>query len=462
MNKENRIANLSATVLAHIKSKNINLLKDLLSIADYVDVLDMIEGLSYEHQAIVYRLLPKDKALFVFERLDTGNQQKLIRSFTDDAAIEIITELDPDERVRLFDEMPSTFVRKMLSALSPDERKMTSLLMGYAPQTAGRIMTPEYVSINRNASVAETLEKIKAHVTEKEMIYNVYITDDARKLEGVISLRSLWISDPSAKIEKVMQKVATWVSTDTDQEEVARLLQRLDWKAVPVVDKENCLVGIVSIGDAVDILEEEATEDMLKAVGINTAKQREHTRSSTLIDGGIWAIWKIRIPILMLVLIGGFIAGMIMEGFEEALESATMIAFFIPLVLDMGGSVGGQSTTIFARGFVLGHIKAGAFWKQFFKEAMVGLSIGAVVGFFAFFGVGMWLGNWHLALAVSLALLANCLIAASAGFLVPYFLIKVKLDQAAGSGPIITSIKDITGLLVYFGLITLFLRAYIS
>jgi len=462
MNNENRITSFTNTIMSNINSKDINALKMLLSSANEVDVLDMVQELSAENQAVVYRLLSKDTALFVFERLDTYYQQQLIRSFTEESAIEIITALDPDERVRLFDEMPASFTKRMLSALSPKEREMTNLLMGYKDQTAGHIMTPEYVRISRNMTVAEALEKVKENAKEKETIYTIYITDDARILEGVISLRDLWIADPSKKVEDVMEKIAAKVSTDTDQEEVARLLQRLDWLAIPVVDNENRLVGIVTIDDAVDILEEEATEDILDAAGFSDIAVKEADRSEVLTKGSIWRIWAVRLPFLVITLAAGMAAGLIIEGFEEILESVVIVAFFIPLIMDMGGNVGTQSSTVFARGVVLGHINIKQFLRPFLKELGVGFTMGAMVGAIAGGIITLWLGMPVLGLAVGIALVATMTLAALLGFLVPFTLIKLKVDQAAGSAPVITSIKDISGLFIYFALIVVLMGGYLT
>ena len=462
MDNEQRIIDFSKSIAAIIKAKDMNALKILLNNANEVDVLDMIQELSAENQAIVYRLLSKDTALFVFERLDTGYQQKLIRSFTEESAIEIIEEMDTDERVRLLDEMPATFTKKMLAALSPEERAMTNLLMGYEAQTAGRIMTPEYVRISRNMTVAEALEKVKEKAKEKESIHTIYITDDARKLEGVISFRDLWVSDPAVKVEDVMQEIAAKVSTDTDQEEVAKLLQKLDWLAIPVVDKENRLVGIVTINDAVDILEEEATEDILDAAGFADIAGKESDRSEVLTRGSIFKIWAVRLPFLVITLAAGLIAGLIIEGFEEILESVVIVAFFIPLIMDMGGNVGTQSSTVFARGVVLGHINTKRFLKPFLKELTVGVSMGSLVGATAGVIISIWIGIPMLGLAVGLALVATMTLAAILGYLVPFVLIKLKVDQAAGSAPIITSIKDISGLFIYFALIALLMSSYLE
>jgi magnesium transporter len=444
------------SVMEHLEQKKITDLKQILNDANEVDIMDTIQNLTVQNQGIVYRLLSKDRALDVFEQLDTDDQQNLLHSFTDEQAIEIVNELAPDDRVKLLDELPATVAKKMLDSLSPIERDMTNLLMGYEAQTAGRIMTPEYVHLHKGITALEALEKVKIDAVEKETIYTIYITDEKRKLEGVISLRDLLIAKPDAKIESIMEKNAATVKTDTDQEEVARILQRLNWLAIPVVDKENRLVGIVTIDDAVDILEEETTEDIMIHAGLPAAKGTN--RNETLISGSLFAIWKIRLPFLFITIAAGFLAGVVIEGFEEILMVSASVAVFIPIIRDMGGNVGAQSSTIFSRGLAIGNINTKSFFKQFIKEVGVGLSLGLIVGLVTGTVAGIWQGMPMLGVALGVSLMLAMTLAASLGFLVPFVLIKLKLDEAAGSAPLITSIQDISGLLIYFSFVSLFLR----
>jgi len=466
MSKEKNTTNESTvsvkdSVLFNLKSKDIGALKLMLNSAGEHDLLNIIHGLSAENQVIVYRLLSKDKALYVFEQLDVTDQEKLMRSFTEDAAIEMISELDPDDRVRLLDELPATVAKRMIAALSPAERAATNLLMGYEAHTAGRIMTPEYVRLRKDMSVAEAVERIKLTAQDKEEIYTLYVTDYTRKLEGVVSLRELFFADSDVKIETLMHADTVRVSTDDDQEEAARLLQKFDLLSIPVVDKENRIVGIITVDDAMDILEEETTEDMYKQAGLANVSGTEFDRSDVLVNGSIWKIWKVRLPFLVITLAAGLLAGLVIGGFEEALMSTAAVAIFIPLIMDMGGNVGTQSSTVFARGVVLGHIDTGKFMKHFLKETSVGLSIGLLVGVVAGIIAGiisyMWQGEPMLGIAVGLALICTMTLAALLGFLVPFVLIKINVDQAAGSAPIITSIKDISGLLIYFVLVNAFM-----
>jgi magnesium transporter len=328
--------------------------------------------------------------------------------------------------------------------------------MGYEDETAGRIMTTEFISLRRNMTVGQAIEKVRRQAMDKESVYTLYVTDDTRMLEGVLSLKDLICAETDEKIEDIMHSGAISVFTGTDQEEVARKMQELDLLALPVVDSERRIVGIVTIDDAIDILDEETTEDIFNQAGLADTSG-ESDRSEVLIYGSLWRIWRVRLPILLITLAFGLFSGFIIDGFEQTLESIAAVAIFIPVIMGMSGNVGTQSSTVFARGVVLGHIQMKNFLKHFAKEILIGLSIGAVIGVATGIIAWIWQGTPLLGLAVGLALIAAITVAALLGFLVPFVLIRLNVDQAAGSAPIITSIKDIVGLAIYFVLVTILL-----
>ncbi|MCL2195652.1 MAG: magnesium transporter [Oscillospiraceae bacterium] len=444
---------LTERISAHIEHKDLDSLKALLSGLEDVELQFAFNDLTDEEQVITFRLLSKAAALTLFDQLDTEHQENLLSSFTNERTIEFVNTLAPDDRVRLLDELPAGVAQQLIANLSHEERKITNLLLGYEDETAGRIMTTEFISLRRKMTVAQALDRIRQQARDKETIYTLYVTDSMKKLKGVISLKELILAQPTDVIDRIMTKHALRVHTSTDQEEVARTLQEMDLLAIPVVDKEERLVGIVTIDDAMDILEDEATEDIFDRAGITG---NETDRSDLLVNGSLWRIWKVRLPILVVTLGFAFIAGFIVDGFEEALESIAAVAIFIPLIMGMSGNVGTQSSTVFARGVVLGQIDMKKFAKPFVKEILVGLSIGLMLGVIT----GVIAGLWHtpmLGLAVGLALIVAITVASLLGFLVPFLLIKLNLDQAAGSAPIITSIKDIVALLIYFLFVSIFL-----
>ncbi|MCL2370339.1 MAG: magnesium transporter [Firmicutes bacterium] len=456
--------NLLEKIKEYANEKNVKSLKTLLHDIEDMELLYIINELNRKQKAIVFRLLHKDNALFVFEQLDTALQKELIESFTDDYTIEIIEELEPDDRVELLEEMPANVAKRLISSLSPEERKITNILMGYEPETAGRVMTPRFISLRRKMTADEALAKVRRQAKDdKETIYTLYVTDDTKKLEGVITLREILIAEPRQLIEDIMSEKIVKVTTSTDQEEAANALKEFDLLALPVVDKEDRIVGIITVDDAVDILEYEATEDIYNQAGFADITGKETNRSEVLVRGSLWAVWKVRLPFLGISLIAGLLSALVMGGFEDILESIVIVAFFVPLIMDIGGSVGNQSTTLFVRGVALGHIDTKKFYKHLGREVGIGASIGLVVGIItgiiaAITGHFMLDSRGYtLGIAVGVALAMTITIAAFIGFFVPFILLKLKLDQAAGSAPIITAVKDVTSLLIYFSMVSLLL-----
>lgn len=448
---------LKDAVLTYIENKDMEKLKSLLAVSDNTEILYVMHDLSPDEEVIVFRLLKKDDALEVFEHLDTGLQQKLLKSFTDEKVIEIMNELPPDDRVALLEELPATVAKKLINSLSSEERRVTNILMGYEPETAGRSMTTEYISLHKEMTVSGAMQKIRKQAREKETIYTLYVTDNSKKLIGVLTLKDLLIAEPEDIIENIMSTTVIKSYTNTDREEVANILHDMDLMAVPVVDKEDRLVGIVTYDDAMDIMEVEATEDILDHAGLADVANVESDRSEVLVNGSLWKIWRVRLPILIITLGFGMFSGVIIDEFEQTLESIAMVAIFIPLIMGMSGNVGTQSSTVFARGVVLGHIQTDKFMKPFLKEIGVGFSIGVVLGVATGAVAAIWQGLPLLGLAVGFSLVVTMTVASLLGFLVPFVLIKFNVDQAAGSAPIITSIKDIVGLLIYFVLVNLFM-----
>jgi len=456
-------------VLEYLENKDVKSLKAYLHDIDNIEIMYIMSNLSRKEKGIVFRLLNKDSALYIFEQLGTDLQKELLESFANEYTIELIEELDPDDRVELLDEMPAAVAKRLINALSPEEREITNTLMGYKPETAGRLMTPKFITLRRNMTAGEALSKVRRQAKEdKETVYTLYVTDDTKKIEGVVTLKYLLAADDADTIENIMADSIISVSTDTKQEKTANMLKEFDLLAIPVVDKENRIVGIVTVDDAIDVLEDEATKDMYSQAGLANIKSKEKSNSEVLVRGSLFAVWKVRLPFLLLALVGGIAAAILMGGFEDILYEIVLVAFFVPLIMDMGGSVGTQSTTVFARGLALGDIDTKRFGKHLAREAGIGLSIGVIAGILGGLVAGIWghfgsydPGMWRLGFAVGLALMITTTIAATVGFLVPFLLTKMKLDQVAGAAPIITTIKDLTGLLTYFLFVMLFLNAFL-
>lgn len=446
----------------YIKKKEFKKLQVILKDLQRHELKEIFKHLKQDEQVIFFEVLSEDKAVALFKILGTQQQKNLLDALQPPMVQTFLNQLSSDDRVRLFDRLPERRVKSLLGVLTPDNRSETLHLQAYVPETAGRIMTTEFVTLTEDMTQEEALAKVTEEATRKENIYILFIIDEKLKLTGFITLHRLLMMAPTAVINEHMSRQPISVKTSEDQEKVAQKVKELDLLALAVVDDTNKLVGIVTFDDAMEILEEEATEDILNQAGLSDLKDTEEDRSKLLINGKLNKILAVRLPFLLATLLLSMLSGLVIENFEQTLESIAMVAIFIPLIMGMGGNIGTQSSTVFTRGLVLGHIEIENFLEHFFKELRVGLTIGALMGIMAGIMATIWLGFPMLGLAVGLALFATMTVASLLGFLVPFILIKLKIDQAAGSAPIITTIKDLVALLIYFTCISLFLGHLIS
>ncbi|MEP0751300.1 magnesium transporter [Trichocoleus sp. Lan] len=416
------------------------------------DIAEAIEGLPEAMQAIAFRLLSKDEAIEVYEYLDSSVQQALIEEFRRQEVLDIVDKMSPDDRARLFDELPATVVRRLLEQLTPTERQATAQLLGYEAGTAGRLMTPEYISLKENMTVAETLERIRSLAHATEIIYYLYITDAARHLSGILSLRDLVIANPDQKIGDIMTRDVVCVYTSDDQEEVARLIGRYDFLAVPVVDREKRLVGIVTVDDVIDIIEQETTEDIYKQGGLQSG-------GDNYFQTDLLTVARKRVVWLFVLLLTNTVTGTIIKAEEEILRQVVSLAAFIPLLTGTGGNVGSQSSTVVIRGLNTEELRemgpAQVVMREAIAGALLGVMLGTVATLWAF-----WLlnGDWSVSLAVGISLVAISVLASVAGSGLPFIFRAVGLDPALMSAPFITTAVDVLGVLIYFNLARLILK----
>ncbi|HQE98704.1 MAG TPA: magnesium transporter [Anaerolineae bacterium] len=443
--------NLYELTQTHLEARDMQGLKTLMAEADMDGLLLLIQDLTPQERVIVFRLLDKNRALTLFEQLDVEQAQALLAAFTDEQAIAIFAALDPDERARLLDELPAAVAKRLVAALPPQERAQVNLLLGYGPETAGRIMTPKYIRLTQEMTVAQALEKVRTQAVSPETLHTLYVTDAERCLVGWLPLQALILNSPATPIVEIMNPDVAWVTTDTDQEETAQRLHHRDLLSLAVVDQGQRLVGVITVDDAMEIMEEEVTEDIFDKAAV-VAIGSHDSSSYRLVNGKLWDIWPMRLPFLLIALVGGLLAGAVIGVFEDTLHGIPMLAMFIPVVMDMGGNAGTQSTTIFARALALGHINMRHFGAHLLREIGVGVTMGAAVGVLAGLIGAIWQGMPALGWVIGLALTATLTLATTLGFLIPYLLTRIGLDPAAGADPIITTIKDITGLLIYFAL----------
>ncbi|MFP4381229.1 MAG: magnesium transporter [Candidatus Sumerlaeia bacterium] len=439
-----------------LERKNLRELRDALLEFPSPDVAELITEISEEDRAIVFRLLPRDMATDAFEHLSVDDQQELLESLNQEQCRRIIEEMDPDDRTGLLEELPTRVTRKLLRLLTPDERRIAQKLLGYPEDSVGRLMTPDYIDLREGMTAGEAIDFIRRVGLDKETVYACYVTRDNHVLVGTVGLRTLVLAPADAPVEDLMKSPpVAMVHTNTDQEEAAALLQNYDLLALPVVDNEDRLVGIVTVDDIMDVISEETEMDMQVMAGI-----LPETESSYLKQRILSISWRRGLPLIGLV-VGQALAGMVMREFHEQLSTIIALAFFIPMVMATGGGMGIQTSTLIVRGLGRGDIELRDFFKILGRELLICSLIGAVLGLAAFglsyfmvsvgYGVTMQAsGPFQLGLTVFLALLFVMVLSVVVGTILPIFFSMLKLDPAVMTSPFLTTIVDILGLMIYF------------
>lgn len=433
---------------------DLNQLKSGLNRLPAVDVGEFITDLSPERRAIAFRILKKDQAISVFEYLPPEIQEELINALHDSQVFQIVEAMRPDDRAELFDELPAIVVKRLLQQLSTAERRATATILGYPEGTAGRVMTTEYVQLRQGLTVEQAIEKIRQADQDKETIYYAYVTDDNRKLMRVVSLRQLLFAQPDTLIRDVASDRLIQARTEMPQEEVAQLMKRYDLLALPVVDREDRLVGIVTIDDVVDILEEEATEDIQKLAGVSGGD--EAALSSPLIT------MRKRLPWLVGVM-GLYIgAASAIAPFQKVIALVPVLAVIMPIFSNTGGTVGIQALTVTIRGLGVGEVTPKDTLKILRKEILAACGTSLSLGL-TMIGLSLiWAppkDRW-VAFAAGLVMAINVFVAVTLGTLLPMAMKRLKLDPAMISGPLLTTMLDAIGFIIFLSLISLALKVF--
>ncbi|MGB5963706.1 MAG: magnesium transporter [Coleofasciculaceae cyanobacterium] len=433
---------------------DLNNLKSELNRLPAVDVGEYISELPPERRAIAFRVLNKANATDVFEYLPQEIQEELIGAMQDAQVSQIIEEMSPDDRAELFDELPAGVVKRLLQQLSTEERQATATILGYPEGTTGRVMTTEYVRLRQGLTVGQALSKIRLQDEDKETIYYAYVTDDNRKLVQVISLRQLLFSIPDVLVRDVSSNRVIKARTEMPQEEVAQLMKRYDLIALPVVDREDRLVGIVTIDDVVDILEEEATEDIQRLAGVSGGD--EAALSPPLVT-----IRK-RLPWLVGVM-GLYIgAASAIAPFQPVIAMVPVLAVIMPIFSNTGGTVGIQALTVTIRSLGVGEVTPLDTMKILRKEILAGLGTALVLGFTMIMLSLIWAQpqeRW-VALVAGSVMAMNVFVAVTLGTLLPMGLKRLKLDPALVSGPLLTTLLDAIGFMIFLSLISVCLNIF--
>ncbi len=435
-----------------LKSKQFSKLKAQLAEMNPVDISDFLMDLSSEELLLAFRILPKDQAAATFVEMDSEGQETLIKSFSDNELKDVVNDLFVDDAVDIIEEMPANVVKRVLRFTSSDTRRWINEILKYPEDSAGSIMTVEYVRLKKNFTVDEAIAHIRSTGIDKETIYTCYVTDLNNKLIGMISVRTLLLARGDEIVEDLMETNVIRFNTHDDKEDVANAFDKYDFMAIPVVDEEERLLGIVTFDDAIDVLQDEATEDIEKMAAL-IPSEKPYLRT------GIYETWKQRIPWLLLLMVSATFTGKIISSFESALAGCVVLTAFIPMLMDTAGNSGGQTSVTIIRSLSLGDIDMKDIFRIMWKELRVAILCGltlAVVNFgkmmifdrAAISSDGQ--NEWYIALVVNITLCVTIIIAKLVGSVLPLTAKKIGFDPAVMASPFITTIVDALSLLVYF------------
>lgn len=417
-----------------------------------VDIAKLFEDVPQPKLVVVFRLLPKDLSSDVFTHMSSELQRQVIEAITDKEVVAIMSDLFMDDAIDFIEEMPANVVKRVLKNTSEDTRTLINQFLNYPTDSAGSIMTIEYIDLKKHMTVGQALDYIKANGYDKETINTCYVLNSSRVLEGVVSLRQLVLSDDEEILEDIINLEVDSVKTHDDQEEVATTFKKYDYYVMPVVDNENRLVGIITVDDIIDVIDKEATEDIHKMAALQPTEK-------PYLKTNIWHLAKNRIPWLLILMISAVFTGGIIKRYETALQSVILLAAFIPMLMDTGGNAGSQSSTLIIRGLALGEIEPKHFLKVIWKELGVSIIVGiilAAVNFLKIYLIDK--AGVLVAITVAFTLVLTVTLSKVIGGILPLLAKRFKMDPAIMAGPLITTIVDAISLVVYFATATWLLK----
>ena len=428
-----------------VKQKDWRRLKEILSGWPSPDLADLFENIRVEEAVILFRLLHKQQAASVFSEIESNKQMALLQEMSNEHVRDIISELSPDDRTELFEELPGKITQRLLNLLPSDIRRESLELLGYPEESVGRLMTSDYVAIHPHLTIEQALEHIRQYGRDAETINMVYVVDEEWHLLDDIPLRRLILADSEQKVESLMDERFVSILAHEDQEKAIELTKRYNLFALPVIDSENVLLGIVTVDDILDVLEEEVTEDIQKGASIFPLETSYSTAS-------VWTLYRKRIVWLSLLLVALFLSASVVAAFEETLTAIVALAFFMPVLIGCGGNTGTQSATLVIRAIAIGDLSLRNWFGVVKRELLVGLLLGVTLGGVLWLWSSFWKGGAAVGQVAGMSVIIIVLLANLIGSLLPIILTKIKLDPAVVSNPLITTLLDATGLLIYFSI----------
>jgi magnesium transporter len=408
------------------------------------ELADLMMDVEKADRVLLFRALPRLLSAEVFSYLEFYEQDELLHEMTDGETRMLLANLAPDDRTELLGELPGQVTQRLLNLLSPSDLQEARVLLGYPEESVGRLMTPDYVAVRPEWTVQQALEHIRTHGKRSETINLIYVIDNSWRLIDDLDLRRFILADPAEPVESLMDRSFISVSAFDDREEAVRLIQRYDLVAMPVVDSDGVLLGIVTVDDLLDVAQEEATEDFHKTASV--APLRVGYWEATL-----WTLYRTRIGWLAGLVLVNLVSGGVLHVFEETLQSVIALAFFMPLIIATGGNAGTQSATIIIRALSTGDVELAEWSRALLREVGIGLFLGFTLGVLGM-GLGIFRGGWELGLVVFLTMISMLLVTNLLGMSLPFIFGKFRIDPAVASGPLVTSVADIIGLTIYFSI----------
>jgi magnesium transporter len=446
---------LSKLLLPEIQSliaeRKLSILKEILSDWSPADIADLIVDLSEQEQVIIFRLLSNELAADTFEHLEVETQKYLLKAMAQSEVAAILNEMSPDDRTALLEELPSAAAKQLIRLLSAEERRIAQTLLGYPENSVGRLMTPDYLAIRPEWTIKETLKFIRENAEDKETLNVVYVIDEKGKLLDDISIKDFILADPKEKVADIMDGNFVTLNVHDDQEDAVEVFKKYDRIALPVVDKYNVLIGIVTVDDVLDVAEEEATEDIQKLAAVEAFEEPYPTIP-------LLEMVKKRAVWLTILFIAQILTAIVMGYFESEISKAIVLSIFIPLIISSGGNSGSQAATLVIRAMAVGEITLDDWWRIMQREILSGLIIGLILGLLGFLQVALLASfsaaigvHWILiGITIAISIIGIVLWGTISGSMLPFILKRLGADPATSSTPLVTTIVDIVGLIIYF------------
>jgi magnesium transporter len=451
---------LEPEIRSMIEARDFAALREVFGEWPPADVAEVILDLPEDEQVIIFRVLPHDLAADVFEYIGIEEQQKLLRAMAHEQVVAILNEMAPDDRTALLEELPSDAARKLIRFLTPEERRVATALLGYPEDSVGRLMTPDFIAVKEDWIVQQVLDYIRAYGHDSETLNVIYVVNDQGKLIDDIRMREFLLKPLTSSVRDLMQETFVALNVTDSQHDALNAFRKYDRTALPVIDSNGVLLGIVTIDDMLDVAEQEATEDIQKLGGME-ALDEPYTTIPFL------RMLKKRATWLILLFLGEMLTATAMQGYNSEIEKAAILAMFLPLIISSGGNSGSQATTLVIRAMALGELRLVDWFRVVRKELLSGFALGIILGTIGFFRITLWqylhifdYGKYHwlVAITVGVALVGVVLWGTLSGALLPFLLRRCGLDPAASSAPFVATLVDVTGLVIYFNVALLILR----